>query len=84
MTSGYRDHGYGSHRRESFARYYRRNLVSEGCGCGERVLDLANRPSDPLGLVRLAGWATARVTTWLAGRLGRRGRGTKDFEASRP
>ena len=77
MTDGSRDHGYGSHRRESFARYYRRNLVSEGCGCGERVLDLANRPSDPLGLVRLAGWMTA----WLAGRLGRRGRETKDAGA---
>lgn len=63
MSRGYSEHGYGSHRRESFQRYYHRNMVSEGCGCGERVLDPANRPRDPLGLVRLA--------VWLAGRLWR-------------
>ncbi len=61
MTGGNWDHGYGSHRRESFARYYHRNMVSEGCGCGERVLDLTNRPSDPLGLVRAAAWLAGRL-----------------------
>lgn len=70
MSGGYRDHGYGSHRRESFARYYRRNMVSEGCGCGERVLDLTNRPSDTLGLIRM--------TAWLADRLWR-ARGRRDI-----
>ena len=59
------EHGYGSHRRETFERYYHRNMVSEGCGCGERVLDPTNRPSDPFGLVR--------VLAWLAGSLMRRG-----------
>jgi len=61
LSGGYLDHGYGSHRRESFARYYRRNMVSEGCGCGERVLDPANRPNDPVGLLRLVAWLAGRL-----------------------
>lgn len=74
MSNVDRDHGYGSHRRESFARYYRRNMVSEGCGCGERVLDLANRPDDPAGLLRLV--------AWLAGRLWRPRGGTENADGS--
>ena len=39
------DHGYGGHRPESFARYYKRSILSEGCSCSERVLDPSNRPA---------------------------------------
>ena len=39
------DHGYGGHRTESFSSYYRRSILSEGCGCSERVLDAADRTS---------------------------------------
>lgn len=42
-------HGYGGHRPESFARYYKRSILSEGCSCSERVLDPSNRP-EPSGL----------------------------------
>jgi hypothetical protein len=41
---GSRNHGYGGHRAESFARYYKRSVLSEGCSCSERVLDPSNRP----------------------------------------
>ena len=37
------NHGYGQHRRESFQSFYRRSVLSEGCGCAERILDSANR-----------------------------------------
>ncbi|MDX1574594.1 MAG: hypothetical protein R3285_00285, partial [Kiloniellales bacterium] len=61
---------------ESFARYYHRNMVSEGCGCGERVLDPTNRSSDPLGLIRAA--------AWLAGCLRRRLGRPRKTEAGGP
>ena len=43
-------HGYGGHRPESFERYYKRSILSEGCSCSERVLDPSNRPTQA-GLV---------------------------------
>ncbi len=41
-----REHGYGNHRPESFERYYKRSILTEGCSCSERVLDPSNRPNE--------------------------------------
>ena len=39
-------HGYSSHPPGSFARFYRRAILAESCGCAERGLDPSNRPGD--------------------------------------
>ena len=46
---GYGKHGYGGHRPESFERYYKRSVLSEGCSCSERVLDPSNQSSNRPG-----------------------------------
>ncbi len=43
------EHGYGGQRRESFASYYKRSILSEGCGCAERMLDPSNQPGNRPG-----------------------------------
>lgn len=66
MPSSYPpEHGYGSHRPESFSRYYKRSILSEGCSCSERVLDPSNRTGEggfPLGALLAAPLAAWR---WL-------------------
>ncbi len=44
MPGSSQRHGYGTHRPESFERYYKRSILSEGCSCSERVLDPSSRP----------------------------------------
>lgn len=56
------EHGYGGHRPESFSRYYKRSILSEGCSCSERVLDPSNRPDR--GGVLLGALLAAPVAAW--------------------
>lgn len=70
MAGGTAHHGYGGHRAESFARYYRRSILGEGCGCAERVLDSAS-PSRGTGLLAAAAawlvrfvWRRAGTGAW--------------------
>lgn len=56
------EHGYGSHRPESFSAYYKRSILSEGCSCAERVLDSSNRTGE--GGVLLGALIAAPLTVW--------------------
>lgn len=61
-------HGIGQHRRESFARYYLRQVaVGEGCNCAEQVLGSRPSPARPAGDVPSArkgrGWLR-RLFSW--------------------
>ena len=47
------NHGYGQHRRESFQSFYKRSVLSEGCGCAERILDPANQTDAGESLLKL-------------------------------
>ncbi|MEX0923916.1 MAG: hypothetical protein WDZ84_14195 [Rhodovibrionaceae bacterium] len=60
-----RKHGYGGHRQESFAAYYRRSVLSEGCSCSERVLDPSNRPDQGGALLVVLLSAPLAFWRWL-------------------
>lgn len=60
-------HGYGQQRVESFQSFYRRSVLSEGCGCAERVLDPSNRVDPGESLLKILMLALIRVRQCLAG-----------------
>jgi hypothetical protein len=65
------NHGYGQHRRESFQSFYRRSVLSEGCGCAERILDSANRTDAGEALLKLLFLPIGRLFAWRKGTLGK-------------
>ena len=60
-------HGYGQQRVESFQSFYRRSVLSEGCGCAERVLDPANRVAPEESFLKILLLAYFRVRQFIGG-----------------